>query len=67
MSGNDAVLVTGLGPVGLAAAMLAARMGAEHVIGIDVDRERLELARTLGLCRRGARGGRRTTSQQSGT
>ena len=49
VSGNDAVLVTGLGPVGLATAMLAKAMGAERIIGIDVLPERLELARSLGL------------------
>jgi threonine dehydrogenase-like Zn-dependent dehydrogenase len=48
--GRDAVLVTGLGPVGLATAMLAKAMGAERVVGIDVRPERLELARSLGLC-----------------
>ena len=50
VSGNDALLVTGLGPVGLATAMLARAMGAGLVIGIDVVAERLELARTLKLC-----------------
>jgi threonine dehydrogenase-like Zn-dependent dehydrogenase len=50
VSGNDAVLVTGLGPVGLATAMLARAMGARVVIGIDVVPERLELARRLSLC-----------------
>jgi threonine dehydrogenase-like Zn-dependent dehydrogenase len=49
VSGNDAVLVTGLGPVGLATAMLAKAMGAQKVLGIDVLPERLELARSLGL------------------
>ena len=48
--GNDAVLVTGLGPVGLATAMLARAMGAGLIIGTDVVQERLELARRLGLC-----------------
>jgi threonine dehydrogenase-like Zn-dependent dehydrogenase len=48
-SGNDAVLVTGLGPVGLAALMLAKAMGANKLIGIDVIDERLALARDLGL------------------
>ena len=47
--GNDAVLVTGLGPVGLAALMLAKAMGAKTLIGIDVIEERLELALKLGL------------------
>lgn len=50
ISGNDAVLVTGLGPVGLATAALCRKLGAERIIGIDVVPERLELARSLGLC-----------------
>lgn len=47
--GNDAVLVVGLGPVGLAALMLAKAMGATTLIGVDVTAERLELAQRLGL------------------
>lgn len=50
VSGNDAVLITGLGPVGLATAMLAKALGAEPIIGTDPLPERLELARALGLC-----------------
>ncbi|MFZ0394577.1 MAG: zinc-binding dehydrogenase [Terracidiphilus sp.] len=50
ISGNHAVLITGLGPVGLAAAALCRKLGAERIIGIDVVTERLELARRLGLC-----------------
>lgn len=50
ISGNDAVLVTGLGPVGLAAAMLCRAMGAGPIIGIDVIAERLQLAKDRGLC-----------------
>ncbi len=50
VSGNAAVLVTGLGPVGLATAMLCRSMGAPQIIGIDVIPERLELARRLDLC-----------------
>jgi len=49
VSGNDTVLVTGLGPVGLAALMLAKAMGATQLIGIDVSPERMALARQLGL------------------
>ena len=49
ISGNDAVLVVGLGPVGLAALMLAKAMGANQLIGVDVVDERLEVARSLGL------------------
>ncbi len=49
VSGNDRVLVTGLGPVGLAALMLSKAMGATMTIGIDIIPERLELAKSLGL------------------
>jgi threonine dehydrogenase-like Zn-dependent dehydrogenase len=49
ISGNDNVLVTGLGPVGLAALMLTRAMGASMTIGIDVIPERMELAKKLGL------------------
>lgn len=50
ISGNDAVLVTGLGPVGLATAMLARAMGAPLIIGTDIAPERLALAKEQGLC-----------------
>lgn len=50
VSGKDAVLVTGLGPVGLAVAALCRKLGATKIFGIDILRERLELARELGLC-----------------
>jgi threonine dehydrogenase-like Zn-dependent dehydrogenase len=49
ISGNDAVLVTGLGPVGLASLMLAKAMGANLTIGTDVVKERMDLATKLGL------------------
>jgi threonine dehydrogenase-like Zn-dependent dehydrogenase len=50
ISGDHAVLITGLGPVGLAAAALSRKLGAGKIIGIDVVEERLKLARELGLC-----------------
>lgn len=50
ISGDDAVLITGLGPVGLAAAALCRKLGAQQIIGIDVAQERLDLAKKLGLC-----------------
>jgi threonine dehydrogenase-like Zn-dependent dehydrogenase len=50
ISGNDAVLITGLGPVGLATAALCRKLGAERIIGIDVVAERMRLAGELGLC-----------------
>lgn len=49
VSGLDRLLVTGLGPVGLAAAMLGRAMGATTVIGSDPSAERVRLAEELGL------------------
>ncbi|MEO7718292.1 MAG: zinc-binding dehydrogenase [Capsulimonas sp.] len=49
VNGRDRLLITGLGPVGLAAAMLGKALGAKHVIGVDTSAHRLELAQTLGL------------------
>jgi threonine dehydrogenase-like Zn-dependent dehydrogenase len=48
--GDHDVLITGLGPVGLASAALCRKMGANRIIGIDVLPERLEIARAMGLC-----------------
>jgi len=49
VNGNDAVLVTGLGPVGLAALMMAKAVGAQMTIGVEVNEQRIELAKKLGL------------------
>jgi threonine dehydrogenase-like Zn-dependent dehydrogenase len=49
VSGNDAVLVVGLGPVGLASSMLAKAMGAQKVIGVDTVQERIDIAKDKGL------------------
>ena len=49
VSGRDRVLVTGLGPVGLAVAMLARGFGAPAVLGTDPSPERRALALGLGL------------------
>ena len=49
ISGNDAVLVTGLGPVGLATAMLCRAMGAQKIIGTETSEERIQIARNLNL------------------
>ena len=49
ISGNDTVLVTGLGPVGLAALMLCKAMGATKLIGVEGNPYRIELAKKLGL------------------
>jgi 2-desacetyl-2-hydroxyethyl bacteriochlorophyllide A dehydrogenase len=49
VSGNDAVLVVGLGPVGLATLMLCKVLGANKLIGVETNDERIELTRKLGL------------------
>ncbi|MBV9489030.1 MAG: zinc-binding dehydrogenase [Verrucomicrobia bacterium] len=49
VNGRDRLLVTGLGPVGLGAAMLGRALGAREVIGVDTSAGRLELAQRLGL------------------
>ncbi|HUK16013.1 MAG TPA: zinc-binding dehydrogenase [Bryobacteraceae bacterium] len=50
IGGNDAVLITGLGPVGLATGALCRKLGARRIIGIDVLPERMKLALDLRLC-----------------
>ncbi len=47
LSGRDRLLVTGLGPVGLAAAQLGRLLGVTEVIGLDVAPGRLKVARQL--------------------
>jgi threonine dehydrogenase-like Zn-dependent dehydrogenase len=47
-SGADTVLVTGLGPVGLAAGLLAQALGSPLVVGTDVDAARRSQALAFG-------------------
>ena len=49
LCGNDAVLITGLGPVGLATAMLCKAMGATKILGIEAIDERIQIAKDLNL------------------
>jgi threonine dehydrogenase-like Zn-dependent dehydrogenase len=49
VSGGDRLLITGLGPVGLAAAMVARGLGAGPILGADISPERRQLAGDLGL------------------
>lgn len=49
VSGYDRLLVTGLGPVGLAAAMLGRALGAQQIIGTDTSEGRRRLALDLAL------------------
>jgi threonine dehydrogenase-like Zn-dependent dehydrogenase len=57
VSGRDAVLVTGVGPVGLAVGMLAKALGSPLVIGVDTEPDRLELALRLGCIDAAVAGG----------
>ena len=50
ISGNDAVLITGLGPLGLATGALCRKLGAQKIIGIDIVDTRLQLTLDLGVC-----------------
>ena len=45
--GED-VLITGAGPIGIMATAVAKHVGARHVVITDVNKYRLELARTMG-------------------
>ena len=49
VSGCDNVLIVGLGPVGLAAAMLCRAMGAQKIFGIEASDFRIDLANKLNL------------------
>ena len=46
--GED-VLITGAGPIGIMAAVIAQHVGARHVVITDVNEYRMELARKLGI------------------
>ena len=48
VSGQDRVLITGIGPVGMAAGLLAKAMGASMVIGADISQDRLDFALEIG-------------------
>lgn len=47
VSGRDKVLVTGMGPVGMAAGLLAKAMGATYVVGVDTSVSRLNFSKEV--------------------
>ncbi|MFN2203004.1 MAG: zinc-dependent alcohol dehydrogenase family protein [Caldilineaceae bacterium] len=47
-SGEDRVLITGMGPVGMAAGLVAKGMGASQVVGADIAQPRLDFALDRG-------------------
>ena len=49
ISGRDTVLITGLGPVGIGAALLCRAMGAQQIVGVEFVPERRALAQQLGF------------------
>lgn len=48
VSGEDKVLITGVGPVGMAAGLVAKAMGAPKTIGVDTSAARLAVAQKMG-------------------
>lgn len=44
VSGEDRVLIVGMGPVGMAAGLVAKKMGASQVIGVDISQDRLDFS-----------------------
>jgi threonine dehydrogenase-like Zn-dependent dehydrogenase len=48
VSGCDRALIVGLGPVGMAAGLLARALGAYEIIGVDVSAMRMDIARDAG-------------------
>jgi len=48
LSGEDRLLVVGMGPVGMAAGLLARAMGVSQIVGVDLSEVRLDLARERG-------------------
>jgi threonine dehydrogenase-like Zn-dependent dehydrogenase len=63
VSGEDNVLVTGIGPVGMAAGLVAKAMGAPRVIGTDVSESRLKFAQEIGAIDEGLPAGEQTASR----
>lgn len=49
LNGGDRLLITGLGPVGLAVAQLGEMLGAGPILGVDLSPARRQLALDLGL------------------
>jgi threonine dehydrogenase-like Zn-dependent dehydrogenase len=48
VSGQDRILITGMGPVGMAVGLLANAMGASQVIGADISQPRLDFSLEIG-------------------
>ena len=48
VSGQDRVLIVGMGPVGMAAGLLAKALGAREVIGVDLSKKRLQFSKEQG-------------------
>lgn len=48
LTGED-VLITGAGPIGIMAAFVCKHVGARHVVITDINDERIELAKKLGI------------------
>jgi threonine dehydrogenase-like Zn-dependent dehydrogenase len=56
-SGKDQLLIVGTGPVGMAAGLLAGRLGVTRRVGVDTSAQRLDLAKRLGAIDEGVPAG----------
>jgi D-arabinose 1-dehydrogenase-like Zn-dependent alcohol dehydrogenase len=65
VSGQDRVLITGMGPVGMAAGLIAKKMGATQVIGADVAASRLDFSLEVGAIDHAVRADNLTPSTRS--
>jgi threonine dehydrogenase-like Zn-dependent dehydrogenase len=57
VSGKDQLLIVGTGPVGMAAGLLAGRLGVARRVGVDTSAQRLDLATRLGAVDEGVLAG----------
>jgi L-iditol 2-dehydrogenase len=46
---NETVLITGMGPIGLLTAAAAKMAGAKTIIGVDLEQNRLDVAKRMGV------------------
>lgn len=54
VNGNDRILITGLGPVGLSLGLIAQKLGVHQVVGVDLSPERVTIAQEIGAITDGA-------------
>ncbi len=63
VNGSDTLFISGIGPVGLAVAMLGKAMGVRRIVGSDISEARLNLASNLRLISAGVLNSENTVSE----